>query len=107
MFLCSTRKLNVPLFYYHNAIDMLLLTNKLNLSISYETKKLLTITKIFITVTNIFIFIISVSLITYYFVYSQVMFFPYKNVAVVLAIVASFFFSFHIQHLPYYSGRSK
>ena len=46
---------------YHLSIDMLLLTNKLNLKhyALYETKGLLTITKMFITIIYILIVIIS------------------------------------------------
>ena len=52
------------LLYYHNAIDMLLQTVKLNFKcyVLYETK-LLTITKIYVTIINIGIFIISVAIV--------------------------------------------
>ena len=51
------------LLYYRNAIDMSLLTDKLNLKcyVLYETKELLTITKIYITIiNNILIFVVSI-----------------------------------------------
>ena len=53
------------LLYYRNAIAMLLLTDKLNLKcyVLYETKELLTITKICITIINILIFIISIVIV--------------------------------------------
>ena len=46
--------------YYRNAIDMSLLTDKLNLKcyVLYETKELLT--EIYITIINILIFIASI-----------------------------------------------
>ena len=49
---------------YHSAIGMLLLTDKLNLKcyVLYETKELLTITKMFIPI--ILIFIISIVAVT-------------------------------------------
>ena len=52
--------------FYHNTIDMLLLTEKLNLKcyILYETKELLTITKLYITFINTFMFIISIAFVT-------------------------------------------
>ena len=51
--------------FYHDVIDMLLLTDKLNLKcyVLYETKKLLTITKIYITIINIYMFIISIAIV--------------------------------------------
>ena len=53
------------LLFYHNAIDMLLLTKKLNLRfyILHETKELLTITKMYITIINILIFVISIVIV--------------------------------------------
>ena len=52
--------LNDTLLYYRNAIDMSLLTDKLNLKcyVLYETKELLT--EIYITIINILIFIVSI-----------------------------------------------
>ena len=50
--------------FYHNAIDMLLLTDKLNLYCCYvlfESKVLLNNTKLNITTINILIFIISIA----------------------------------------------
>ena len=49
---------------YHNVIDMLLLTDKLKLKcyVLYETKELLTITKMHITIINILTFIISIAI---------------------------------------------
>ena len=49
--------------FYHNAIDMLLLTHKLNLKcyVLYKAKELLTITKMYITIINILMFIISIA----------------------------------------------
>ena len=51
--------------FYHNAIDMLLLTDKPNLKcyVLYETKELLTITKMYITIINILVFIISIAIV--------------------------------------------
>ena len=51
--------------FYHNAIDMLLLTDKLNLKcyVLYENKDLLTITKMYITIINILVFIISIAIV--------------------------------------------
>ena len=53
------------MLYYRNAIDMLLLTNKLNFKcyVLYETKELLTITKMYITIINILIFIVSIAIV--------------------------------------------
>ena len=53
------------LLYYRNAIDMSLLTDKLNLKcyVVYETKELLTITKIYITIISILIFIVSIIIV--------------------------------------------
>ena len=50
--------------FYHNAIDMLLLTDKLNLKyyVLYETKELLAIAKMYITIINILMFIVSSSI---------------------------------------------
>ena len=57
--------LNDTLLYYRNAIDMSLLTDKLNLKcyVVYETKELLTITKIYITIISILIFIVSIIIV--------------------------------------------
>ena len=51
--------------YYRNAIDLSLLTDKLNLKcyVLYETKELLTIAKIYITIINILIFIFSIVIV--------------------------------------------
>ena len=51
--------------YYHNAIGMLLLINKLNLQcyVLYETKELLTTTKMDITIINILMFITSIVIV--------------------------------------------
>ena len=51
--------------FYHNAIDMLLLTDKLNLKcyVLYKTKELLTITEMYITIINILMFIISIAIV--------------------------------------------
>ena len=51
--------------FYLNAIDMLLLTHRLNLKCYglYETKELLSITKMYITIINIFMFIISIAIV--------------------------------------------
>ena len=52
--------------YYRNAIDLSLLTNKLNLKcyVLYETKELLTITKIYITaIINILTFMVSIVIV--------------------------------------------
>ena len=48
--------------YYRHALDMSLLTDKLNLQcyVLYETEELLTIAKIYITIINILIFIVSI-----------------------------------------------
>ena len=48
-----------------SAIDMTLLTDKLNLKcyVLYETKELLTITKIYITIINILVFIVSIVIV--------------------------------------------
>ena len=53
------------LLYYRNAIDMLLLPDKLNRKcyVLYETKELLTITKIYITIINILIFIFTIVIV--------------------------------------------
>ena len=51
------------LLYYHNAIDMLLQTVKLNFKCYVWDKELLTITKIYVTIINIGIFIISVAIV--------------------------------------------
>ena len=53
------------LLYYRNAIDMSLLTDKLNLKcyVLYQTKELLTIAKIYITIINILIFIVSIVIV--------------------------------------------
>ena len=56
------------LLFYHNVIDVLLLTNKLNhkcfvLYETMETKKLSTITKMYFTIRNILMFIISVTVV--------------------------------------------
>ena len=50
--------------FYRNTIDMLLLTHKLNPKcyVLYETKELLTVTKIYITIINILLFIISIAM---------------------------------------------
>ena len=55
---------DTPLLY-HNPIDMLLLTAKLNLKcyVLYETKELLTITNMYITMINILMFTISVAIV--------------------------------------------
>ena len=51
------------LLYYRNAIDMSLLTDKLNLKcyVLYETKELLT--EIYITIINILIFVVSIVIV--------------------------------------------
>ena len=51
--------------FYHNAIDKLLLTDKLNLKcyVLYETKELLTITKMYITIINTLTLIISIAIV--------------------------------------------
>ena len=51
--------------FYGSAIDMLLLTKKLNLQchVLYETKELLIITKMYITIINILMFIISIAIV--------------------------------------------
>ena len=56
MILCCT--ITAPLI-----IDMLFLTNKLNFRcyVLYETKELLTFTKMYITIINILIFIVSIA----------------------------------------------
>ena len=53
------------LLYYHNTIEMLLLTNKLNLKCYalYATNELLTNTKMYFNVIDIFIFIISIAIV--------------------------------------------
>ena len=52
--------------FYHNTIDMLLLIEKLKFKcyVLYETKELLTSTKMYITIINILIFIISLAIVT-------------------------------------------
>ena len=52
-------------FQATSAIDMTLLTDKLNLKcyVLYETKELLTITKIYITIINILVFIVSIVIV--------------------------------------------
>ena len=51
--------------FCHNAIDMLLVNDKLKLKcyVLYETKELLTITKVYIAIINILIFIISIAIV--------------------------------------------
>ena len=53
------------LLFYHNAIDMLLLTDKLNFKcyVLYETKELLTITNMYIIIINILMLIICILLL--------------------------------------------
>ena len=53
------------LLYYRKVIDMLVLTDKLNLKgyVLYETKELLTITKIDITLINILVFIVNIVIV--------------------------------------------
>ena len=57
--------LNDTLLYYRNAIDMSLLTDKLNLKcyVLYETKELLT--EIYITIINILMFIVSIVIVIF------------------------------------------
>ena len=57
--------LNDTLLYYRNAIDMSLLTDKLNLKcyVLYETEELLT--EIYITIINILIFIVSIAIVIF------------------------------------------
>ena len=65
-----------------NVIDMLLLTEKLNLMcyLLYETKKeLLTITKKYITIINILIFIISIAIFWYYYYYHYNYYYCYRH----------------------------
>ena len=51
--------------YYRNAIDLSLLTDKLNLKcyVLYETKELLT--EIYITIINMLIFIVSIAIVIF------------------------------------------
>ena len=57
-------------FFYNNAIDMLLLTDKLNLKcyVLYQTKELLTITKMLITIINILMSTISIAIVIIIFI---------------------------------------
>ena len=53
------------LLFCHNAIDMLLLTDKLNLKcyVLCGIKELLIMTKVYITIINILMFIISIKIV--------------------------------------------
>ena len=53
------------LLYYRNAIDMSLLTDKLNLKCYVLYYELLTITKNYITIINILIFIVSIVIVIF------------------------------------------
>ena len=58
----ENRKVLFFIWWYSIAIDMLFLTDKLNITccVLYETKELLTIKKMYNTIINILIFIISI-----------------------------------------------
>ena len=75
------------LLYYRNAIDMSLLTDKLNLKcyVLYETKELLT--EIYITIINILIFIVSIVIVI--FIIIIIITINVLNISIITAFVKS------------------
>ena len=73
--------------YYRNAIDMSLLTDKLNLKcyVLYETKELLT--EIYITIINILIFIVSIVIVI--FIIIIIITINVLNISIITAFVKS------------------
>ena len=79
--------------FYHNAIDMLLLTEKLDLYccyVLYEAKVLLNKTKMNITAINILIFIISIGVdIIIIFIIIIISTITVINISIIIAFVKS------------------
>ena len=93
------------LLYYRNATDMSLLTDKLNFKcyVWYETKELLTITKIiYVPFVNVFIFIISIVIIVIIIVIIIVMTITVTVITISIIFAHAFFiylfFAQKLQH---------